>query len=108
MYNLQDPDIRVLYTRQPISGTKVNQLLNTLSSSEDTGQPLPMPPRIQITNEGKDTSGMDVVEGQTVCKGGREQARTTKAAAMKDLHPLCKQKLVHFALPSPSLHITIE
>ncbi len=69
MYNLQDPDTGILYTRRPISGAKVNQLLDALPHSQDTSQPLPVPPWIQITNGGEDTSSMEVVEGRAVRMG---------------------------------------
>ena len=63
MYNLQDPDTGVLYTKQPISRAEVNQLLDALPSSSNTSQPLPMPPRIQIVTGNGDTTGMEVMEG---------------------------------------------
>ncbi len=73
MYNLQDPDTRILYTGQPISRAEVNRLLNALPSSLNTGQPLPVPPRIQVTTGEGDTTGMDIMEGRTVHQGSSNQ-----------------------------------
>ncbi len=66
MYNLQDPDTGVLYTERPITRAEVNRLLNALPSSQNTGQPLPVPPRLQVTNGGEDTQDVEVMEGRTV------------------------------------------
>ncbi len=63
MYNLQDPDTGILYTRQPISGAEVNRLLDALPSDQEASQPLPVPPRIQVTNRAEDTPDVEVVEG---------------------------------------------
>ncbi len=63
MYNLQDPDTGVLYTRQPISGAEVNRLLDALPSGQDTGPVLPVPPRLQIANGGENMQRMEVMEG---------------------------------------------
>jgi len=77
MYNLQDPDTGVLYTRQPISGAEVNQLLNALPSYEDTSIILPVPPRIQVTNGTEDMTSMDDMEGQAVHTSSRGQTSMT-------------------------------
>src|SRR6266702_1695851 len=71
MYNLQDPDTGVLYTGRPIIGAKVNQLLDTLPSGQSTGQPLPVPPRLQVTNGGEDTQDVEVMEGRAVHMSSR-------------------------------------
>ncbi len=77
MYNLQDPDTRVLYMRRPISRAEVNQLLDALPSCQDTSPILPVPPRLQITNGTEDTQDVEVMEGQTV----RASSRRTEGEA---------------------------
>ncbi len=66
MYNLQDPDTRVLYTGRPISGAEVNQLLDALPSHQDTSPILPVPPRVQVADGTEDAQRMEVVEGRAV------------------------------------------
>ncbi len=78
MYNLQDPDTRVLYTGRPISGAEVNQLLDALPSRQEASQPLPVPPRIQVTNGVEDSPDVEVVEGQTI---RTSRSRETREAA---------------------------
>ncbi len=74
MYNLQDPDTGILYTRRPISGAEVNRLLDALPSSQNTSPILPVPPRLQIANGGENTQNVDDMEGRTVCTGSQGTA----------------------------------
>jgi len=82
MYNLQDPDTRILYTGRPISGAEVNRLLNTLPSSQDTSPILPVPPRLQSANGAEDTQNMDIMERRAVCAGSRGTAGETTSEGM--------------------------
>ncbi len=66
MYNLQNPDTRILYTGQPISSAEVNQLLDALLSSQEASQPLPVPPRIQAANGAENTQNVDDMKGQAI------------------------------------------
>ncbi len=109
IYNLQDPDTGVLYTRQPISRAEVNQLLNTLPSSQDTSQPLPVPPRIQITNGSEDTTGMEDVEGQAVHKSSQIQVREVTSegtTCAEDLGPADEDDNHWDYYPAEHTHIT--
>jgi|SRR6266702_781798 len=86
MYNLQDPDTRVLYTRRPISGAEVNQLLDALPSGQDTSPILPVPPRLQVMDGNENTQNMDIMEGQTVHMGSQGTAgeATSKGTTQAD------------------------
>ncbi len=109
MYNLQDPDTGVLYIRQPISGAEVNQLLNTLPSSQDASQPLPMPPRIQIMMGDGSVTGMDDMEGQTVCQSScNQEGRATSegTTCVGDLGPADEDDEQRDYYPAEHTHIT--
>ncbi len=109
MYNLQDPDTGVLYTGRPISGAEVNRLLDALPSSQDTGQPMPVPPRIQIANGVEDMSGMDVMEGRTVrVSRSREmrEARSEGTTAAEDMGPANEDDKQRDYYPAEHTHIS--
>ncbi len=63
MYNLQDPDTRILYTGRPISRAEVNRLLDVLPSGQDTSPILPVPPRLQVADRNENMQDMDILEG---------------------------------------------
>jgi len=71
MYNLQDLDTEVLYTRRPISGAEVNRLLDALPSSQEASPILPVPPRLSLANGGEDMQDMGGMEEQAVRTGSR-------------------------------------
>ncbi len=109
MYNLQDPDTRVLYTGRPISGAEVNRLLNALPSSQDTSQPLPMPPRIQTTNGVEDASGMEVMEGRTIREsrsGEAGEVRSEGTTAAEDMGPADEDDEQRDYYPAEHTHIS--
>ncbi len=77
MYNLQDPDTRVLYTERPISGAEVNRLLDTLPSRQDASPTLPVPPRLQVANDAEDTQDVEIMEERAVyASSGRMTGET--------------------------------
>jgi len=109
MYNLQDPDTGVLYTGRPISGAEVNRLLDALPSSQDTSQPLPVPPRIPITNGVEDASDVDIVEGRTVREsrsGEAREARSEGTTAAEDMGPADEDDEQRDYYPAEHTHIT--
>jgi len=109
MYNLQDPDTGVLYTGQPISGAEVNRLLNALPSHQEAGQPLPMPPRVQITNGAEDTPDVEIVEGQTVHTSRSREAREVASkgtTAAGDPGPADKDDAQRDYYPAEHTHIS--
>ncbi len=109
MYNLQDPDTGVLYTGRPISGAEVNRLLDALPSSQDTSQPLPVPPRIQITNGVEDASNVEVVEGRTIresCSREAREARGEGTTAAEDMGPADEDDEQRDYYPAEHTHIS--
>jgi len=109
MYNLQDPNTGILYTGRPISGAEVNQLLDTLPSSQDTSPVMPVPPRIQVTNGNKNTQGMDIMEGRAVCTGSRGMTGETTSEGTTqagDLGPADEDDEQRDYYPAEHTHIS--